>query len=327
MTSLRWGIMGTGGIAATMAETLRDRGSPVVAVGSSRQGAAQAFAETWGIPHALSSHAAVAEFDDVDAVYVATTNDRHHDNVLAAIAARKPVLCEKPLALNAPQASHMLALAAEAEVFAMEAMWMRFLPFVATLDELIADGAIGPVNHVAANLSFPATLDRERRWINQKLGGGALLDLGIYPLSLIHHLLGPPEDFESVAVLGSTGVDVMAQVISTHRGGASAAAMCSFTADTTCEAVVSGPEGRIRVHSQFHHSRRLTLERRGEDAATYDTDFDGHGFRFEVAELERCVAAGLTESPLRTHEATLAVMRWLDAIRAQCGIRYEPDVE
>jgi predicted dehydrogenase len=204
-------------------------------------------------------------------------------------------------------------------------MWMRFLPFVATLDELIADGAIGPVSHVAANLSFPATLDGDRRWVNRELGGGALLDLGIYPLSLIHHLLGPPEGFAAVADIGSTGVDVLTEVISTHGGGASAAAMCSFTADTTCEAVVSGPEGRIRLHRQFHHARRLTLERGGEEVAAYDTDFAGHGFRFEVAELERCVAAGLTESPLRPHADTLAVMEWLDAIRAECGIRYDVD--
>lgn len=319
--------MGTGGIATAMVKTLHDLGSPVVAVGSQRPGAAQSFADEWDIARTLPSHAAVAQVDDVDIVYVATTNDRHQDNALAAIAARKPILCEKPLALNAPQAHRMLDAASRAGVFAMEAMWMRFLPFVAKLDELLADGAVGPVTHVAANFSFPASLDPDRRWMNRALGGGSLLDLGIYPISLIHHVLGPPEDFEATAEIGDTGVDVATQVISTHAGGATAAAMCSFTADTTTEAIVAGPDGHIRLHTPFYHSRRLTLERRGEVVATFDTDFDGHGFRFEVAEAERCLAAGLLESPLRPHADTLAVMEWLDAIRDRCGVRYEADGE
>jgi predicted dehydrogenase len=325
MTTARWGIMGTGGIAATMTSTLRDLGSPVVAVGSGRPGEAQSFADEWSIATPVDSHAAVADVDAVDVVYVATTNDRHHDNVLAAIAAGKPVLCEKPLALNARQADDMLAAALRAEVFAMEAMWMRFLPFVAKLDEVLGNGAVGPITHVAANFSYPASLDPDRRWLNRELGGGALLDLGIYPISLIHHLLGSPLRFEAAAQISDTGVDVATQVISAHAGGATASAMCSFTSDTTMEAVVSGPEGRIRLHAPFHHSRRLTLERRGQVIDTFDTDFVGHGIRFEVAEVHRCLAAGLTESPTRPHRDTLEVMEWLDAIRARCGVSYEAD--
>ncbi|MDJ0962533.1 MAG: Gfo/Idh/MocA family oxidoreductase [Acidimicrobiia bacterium] len=325
MTPPRWGIMGTGGIAATMVSTLQDLGSPVVAVGSQRPDAARSFAETWSIPNAVSSHDAVAEADDVDVVYVATTNDRHHENVMACVAAGKAVLCEKPLALNLDQATDMLGAASRAGVFAMEAMWMRFLPFIAKLDELIADGAIGPVTHVAASFSFPAPFEPDRRWLNRQLGGGALLDLGIYPVSLIHHLLGPPVDFEASSRIAETGVDHTTQVISTHDNGAMATAACSFGADTANEAVVSGPGGRIRIHAQFHHSRRLTLERGGDRVESFDTDFVGHGFRFEVAEVLRCLEAGLIESPIRPHGDTLAVMGWLDAIRTRCGIAYEAD--
>lgn len=323
---LRWGIMGTGGIAEAMAATLASAGAPVTVVGSPRSGAAQSFADRFQIEKAVDSHAAVAHADEVDVVYIATTNDLHHQNMLDAVAAGKAVLCEKPLALNSRQASETLAAATTASVFAMEAMWMRFLPFIVRLDELIAEGAIGDVTHVAANFSFPATLDPQRRWLNRKLGGGALLDLGIYPISLVHHLLGPPERFEASARLGPTDVDVATQTISHHANGATAAAMCSFTADTTTEAVIAGSEGRIRLHAPFYHSRRLTVERRREVVAAHETDFTGNGLRFEVAEVEQCVADGRLQSPLRPHAATLEVMEWLDAIRSRVGVRYDADL-
>jgi predicted dehydrogenase len=322
---LRWGIMGTGGIAEAMATTLAAAGSAVTVVGSPRPGAAESFADRLHIGRAVDSHAALAQADEVDVVYVATTNDRHHRNVLDAVAGGKAVLCEKPIALNTAQASEMLTAATAAGVFTMEAIWMRFLPFIARLDELIADGAIGEVTHVSANFSYPATLDPQRRWLNRSLGGGALLDLGIYPISLIHHLLGPPQRFQASARLSATGVDVATQVISHHANEATAAAMCSFTADTTTEAVVAGREGRIRLHAPFYHSRRLTVERKREVVAEYDTDFTGNGLRFEVAEVERCIADGRLQSPIRPHADTLEVMDWLDAIRQRVGVRYDAD--
>ncbi len=322
---LRWGIMGTGGIAEAMATTLASVGSQVTLVGSPRPGAARAFADRLQIERAVDSHAAVALADEVDVVYVGTTNDRHHRNALDAVAAGKPVLCEKPLALNVREAAEMLSAANTAGVFAMEALWMRFLPFIARMDELIAEGVVGAVSHVSANFSFPASLDPQRRWLNRSLGGGALLDLGVYPISLIHHLLGPPERFAASARLGSTGVDVATQVISHHAGEATAMAMCSFTADSTTEAVVAGSEGRIRLHAPFYHSRRLTVERQREVVAEYDTDFTGNGLRFEVAEVEACVANGQLQSPLRPHDDTLEVMEWLDAIRSRIGVRYSAD--
>ena len=177
-TPLRWGIMGTGGIAAAMAGTLRDRGVPISAVGSARSSAAHAFAETWGVPHALDSHDAVARHPEVDIVYVATTNDRHHDNVMACVDAGTPVLCEKPLAMHTGEARAMVAAARSAGVFLMEGMWMRFNPHVAGLDRLIADGAIGTPNMVEASLSFFTSDDADRRWRSPALGGGTVVDIG-----------------------------------------------------------------------------------------------------------------------------------------------------
>jgi predicted dehydrogenase len=322
---MRWGIMGTGAIAAAMADALGSVGSPVMAVGSARPGAAETFAAEWNIPHALPSHRAVAEHPEVDAVYVATTNDRHHRNVLDAVAAGTPVLCEKPIALNTAQATDMLGAAVAAGVFSMEAMWMRFQPFLATVDDLIAEGTIGEVVHVSASLGFPAPQEPARRWMNRELGGGSLLDLGIYPLTLAHHLLGPPEEFSAAARIGPTGVDLTTSVISHHAGATSASLISTFAADLTNEAVIAGTAGRLRIHSPFHHSSLVTLERRGDVIAPYDTSPAGHGFRFEIAETERCLEAGLLESPMRPHADTLAVLEWMDAIRARCGIAYPQD--
>lgn len=325
MARARWGIMGTGGIAETMAQVLAAVDSPVIAVGSARPGAAERFAQRSSIPRAVHSHRQVAEIEDVDVVYVATTNDRHLQNVLDCVELGKPALCEKPITINARQARQMLGAAREANVFVMEALWMRFQPFLPKVDELIAQGAIGEVRHVQAGFSIPPPQDESRRWLNRDLGGGSLLDLGIYPLSLVHYLLGPPATFQANAHIGPTGVDLDARVISQHAGGATASVAAGFTADIPIEAVVSGTEARIRIHSPFHHSPLVTLEHRGEVIASYDVSHNGHGFEYEIAEVERCLAANLTQSPLRTHADTLAVLEWLDAIRQQCGVEYPQD--
>jgi predicted dehydrogenase len=327
VAGLRWGIVGTGGIAADMVETLQGVGSTVAVVGSSRAGAAAEFASRWGIARFVPSHRGVPEVDEIDVVYVATTNDRHHENVLDCIAAGKPVVCEKPFALNAAQASEMLDAATAAGVFVMEGLWMRFQPFLGRLDELIADGAVGEVRHVEAGFGFPVDADPARRWMNRRLGGGSLLDLGIYALSLAHHLLGPPMSFEAMARVGPTGVDLDTSVMSRHRDETSAVAKATFTADMTNEAVVAGSDAVIRIHAPFHHSPRLTVERHGDVVASHDTSYHGHGFRFEIAEVERCLADGLTESPRRTHADTLAVLEWMDAVRARCGISFPQEEE
>jgi predicted dehydrogenase len=320
---LRWGIMGTGGIASTMAAALDECGSEVVAVGSPRPGAAAEFAAARGIPISVDSHDGVAALDEVDVVYVATTNDRHLDNVMAGIEAGTPVLCEKPIALSTSQAQRMFDAARAAKVFVMEGMWMRFLPFVDALDQLMSDGAIGEPKDFQATLSFFVnTDDAARRWLSRDLGGGALVDLAIYPLSLSHHLFGPPESTRAAARYAPTGVDLATTVVSTHAGGVIASTTGTFDADTANEAVISGTEGRIRMHAPMHHSPRLTVERRDEVVEEVDTSYSVPGFAFEIAEVERCVSAGLLESPRRPASDTLAVMRWMDEVRGAIGLEF-----
>ena len=320
---LRWGIMGTGGIAGAMVDALHAIGAPVVAVGSASPERSISFAAERGVERAVDTHAAVAELDSVDIVYVGTTNELHHRNALDAIAGGKHVLCEKPLALNAVQARELFSAAAGAGVLLMEAMWMRFCPFIDTLDELIGSGVIGEVTDVEAMFGFVAPAGG--RWTDRNRGGGALLDLGVYPLSLAHHLLGSPTGFEAIARV-EDGVDVDTRVVSHHAGGSVGYQGATLLADAANEAVVAGPEGRLRVHAPFHHTSTITLERGAEVLKAYDTSFEGHGFQFEVAEMQRCVAAGLTESSIRPAADTLAVLEWMDAIRESVGVKFPQEL-
>ncbi|MFQ5553770.1 MAG: Gfo/Idh/MocA family protein [Acidimicrobiia bacterium] len=323
METVRWGVVGTGGMAAKMAATLASvEEARVVAVGSRSLDTAEFFAGAHGIEAAVGSHDAVATCEDVDVVYVATTNELHHANVLASIAAGKPVLCEKPLALNRAQAHEMIESARQADLFLMEAMWMRFQPFLAKVDELIESGAIGNVGHLQATFGFPANPDPQRRWFSRSLGGGSLLDLGIYPVTLAYHVLGPPTSCSTEADVSTEGIDRQITIASTHPGGAMSTLSASILSDTANEAVISGTKGRIRVHAPFHHSRLVTLEREGAVVATFDVGYDGSGLEFQIDHVHRCLEAGHLESPTMPSTDSLAILAWMDAVRRQSGVMY-----
>lgn len=319
---MRWGIAGSGKIAGAFADTIAALdGHEVVAVASGDPERAAGFAARHGIPRSHAPHAELAAAGDVDAVYVGTTNDRHLQDALACVEAGIPVLCEKPLTLDAASGRHLVERAREAGVFLMEAMWMRFLPGFGRVLDLIGAGRIGTPAWVHADFGFPARLEAGGRLVEPVLGGGALLDIGIYPLTLIHAVLGPPDDFSATAVLADSGVDLQVGVHARH-GEAFSSAEATLVADTPLEAVVAGSEGRIRLHRPFHHAERLTFERAGEVVETIDLPLGGSGYRFEVLEVARCLAEGLVESPMRPHADTLAVLEWMDAIRSDVGVRY-----
>ena len=231
------------------------------------------------------------------------------------------MLCEKPLTLNGAQAVTMAETARRNGAFLMEAMWMVFQPAFVELDRLIGAGTIGPVHHVRADFGFPADLDPSGRLTDPRLGGGALLDIGIYPLSLAHALLGRPTRSAAAAVLGPSGVDLQVGAISVH-GDAVSDLSASFLADTSLEAVVSGSEGRLRLEAPFHHAPRVTLHRGADQIDAWETGYPGSGYRFEVEEVHRCLAAGETESDRRPLSDTLEVVHWMDDLRRQIGVRY-----
>ncbi len=321
--SRRWGIMGTGRIAAALAKAIHDEGGTVAAVGSGSMQRAEAFAAANGAARAYGRHHDVAVDPDVEVVYVATTNERHHLDALACIEAGTPVLVEKPFALDASTARSVIAAATQAGVFVMEAMWMLLQPGYLELQRRVRGGHIGVPRLVQADFGFPAPADPDRRWYSAEHGGGALLDVGVYPLALAIAVLGPPVEVAAVGELAATGVDEQLAVALRHPAGVSALA-CSFAVDSGVEATVAGSEGSLRLHGPFHHATTLSFRRQGHETEVAELDTLAHGYRAEVREVHRCLAQRRLESDAVPHATTISVLETADHVRAQLR-RPDPD--
>jgi predicted dehydrogenase len=319
----RWGVLGTGDIARALVAAIRAEGGEVVAVASATPDRARAFAREHRIPAAFAPHVELLDHaDELDVLYVGTTNDQHHAQALAAIRAGVPVLCEKPFTLDLPQAHEVVEAARDAGVFVMEAMWMRFQPAFREVLRRVEAGQVGEPVLVQADFGIAAHADRDRRWFSRELGGGALLDVGVYPLSFATLVLGEPTAASALGELADTGVDATVSVAMRHGAGRLSSWSCSFVADTGVEATVAGPEGSLRVHGPFHHAGRLSLRRRNEVVEEHRLEDTHLGHRLEVAEVHCWLDAGRTESPAIPLDHTLTVMRWLDELRRQVGVTY-----
>jgi predicted dehydrogenase len=327
---VRWGVLATGGIAAAFTKDVQElEGSEVVAVASRDTASAQAFADRFSIPRAYGDWAALGADRDVDVVYVATPHSAHRAAAGGALAAGKAVLCEKPLTLNLREAQELVALAREHGVFLMEAMWTYCNPVVRRAAELVRDGAIGEVRSVHADfgvqgpggLPFPP----EHRMVNPALGGGALLDLGVYPVSFAQLLLGEPDRIRGEAVLTPEGVDLVTGVLLGWDSGAVAVLSCSADGQTPTTATVSGTRGTIELPPGFFNPDHFVLRRPGREPEKVTVDHPLRGMQHEAAEVARCVRAGEHESPLVPLAGTLAVMRTLDTVRARLGVQYPAD--
>jgi predicted dehydrogenase len=317
---LRWGVLGTGGIASVFTEdVLRLPGHEVAAVGSRSHGTAAAFAERYAIPRAHGSYAELAADDGVDVVYVATPHPLHYGPARQCIEAGRAVLVEKPFTTGAADAEKLAALARERGVFAMEAMWTRFNPLVRRLRDLVASGAIGDVTAVYADFSITRTYDPEHRLWSPELGGGALLDLGCYPLSFTWPLLGPPASVQATASPAPTGVDANTGILLGYSSGAVALLHCGLLGDSPHTATVIGTRGRVDVASPFYRPASMTVVRTGGDPEVLTADIEGHGYTYQAQEVARCLRAGLTESPLMPLDETVAILRTIDEITAQFG--------
>ncbi|SDY08362.1 Predicted dehydrogenase [Micromonospora pattaloongensis] len=319
----RWGILATGGIATKFVEDLRlVPDAEVVAVGSRTPAGARAFADRHGIPRAYGSWAEFAADDDIDVVYVATPHAAHHAAAMTCLQAGRAVLCEKPLTLERATSAELIDTARARDVFLMEAMWMRCNPTVRKAVGLIRDGAIGEVTTVHADFSLAGPFPPEHRLRARTLGGGALLDLGIYPVSLAHLLLGAPHHVRSWAKLSPEGVDENTGIVLGYDSGAVAALTCGIIGGTPTVAAITGTKGRIELPPDFHCPNRFTLRRDGAEPEVVTTEQQGWGYQYEAAEVQRCLAAGLRESPLVPHAVTLEVMGLLDTVREQIGVTY-----
>lgn len=322
---VRWGILGTGKIARAFATALGDTpGARLVAVASRQLAAAQEFAAQFGAPAAYGSYQELGLADGIDIVYIATPHPMHAANALMLLDGNKAVLCEKPFSMNRREADQVVARAREKKLFLMEAMWSRFLPALAEVRRVIASGEIGAVHQVSADFGFPATQDPFHRLNNPELGGGALLDLGIYPLSLAAALLGPVQSVQAQALMGPTGVDLQTGFVLRHEGGAMSVCSCSLRARTPAELTVSGELGHVRMHSMFHRATAITVVT-AQGARTVPTPYLGNGYVHEAMEAGRCWQQGLLESPAMPHAETLALMSVMDEIRRQIGLRYQAD--
>jgi len=323
--TIRWGILGTGGIARAFAQALRQTpGARLLAVGSRSDASARGFAGEFGAA-AYGSYEALVAAPEVDIVYIGTPHTAHAENTLLALSAGKAVLCEKPFAMNLRQAERMVEMARSRKLFLMEAMWTRFMPALAEVRRLVAGGEIGEVGLVQADFGFAATRDPAHRVNKRELGGGALLDLGIYPLSIASALLGPVERVRAEALIGETGVDLSTAFTLRHHGGTMSVCSCSLRARTRCELSISGSLGSIRMDSMFHMARSLTVTALDGSSRGIATPFLGNGYVHEALAAGDALRAGLIEHPSMTHADTLAGMRVLDEIRAQIGVRYPAD--
>jgi predicted dehydrogenase len=320
---IRWGIAGTGGIAAAFAADLALLpDAEIVAVGSRSQGAADAFADRFAIANRHVGYEQLAADPQVDVVYVAVPHTGHCEVTLAMIAGGKAVLCEKPFALNAAQTARMADAATAAGVFLMEAMWVRFLPHLVKLRELLAENRIGAISSVVVDRGDVLSADPEHRALNPALGGGALLDLGIYPVSFASMLLGTPDRVAAISAPAVTGVDAHTSAVLGHPGGAHALITTTLLARTANTASITGPKGRFDLSSSWARTGPFDLSLLDGTVEHFEFEDPGHGLRHQAAEVGRRLIAGETQSPVMPLDETLSIMRTLDQIRAQIGLVY-----
>jgi predicted dehydrogenase len=349
----RWGILGTGTIAGKFAEGLADvPEARLAAVGSRSLEAATAFARAFHVPRAHASYEALVRDPEIDVVYIATPNTSHKEHCVLALENGKAVLCEKPFTVDAAEARVVVETARRTGRFCMEGMWMRFTPLVRELVGLLRGGAIGDVRMVTASLGFPFVFDPTHRVFDPTLGGGAMLDLGVYALSFAFHLLGLPTSLETHAVLGASGVDEQATVLLTFPEGRQATITTSLRCRLGNDAQIFGTEGMIRVHEPLYCPESATLVRapasppagarsprrtrlaaarqnrvlrdlygrwsraRSDTAITHRRT--GNGYAHEAIEVMRCLETGECQSPIMPLDESLAILETIDAL----GVRW-----
>jgi predicted dehydrogenase len=322
--SLRWGILGTGGIATSFTTDLVATGFTVVAVGSRTQESADVFAAAHGIPHAHGSYEALVADPEVDAIYVSTPHPFHYDNAKLVLNAGKHALVEKPFTLNAREAQEVVDLAKSLNLVVLEAMWTRWLPHMVRVRELIANGTLGEVRTVIADHNQHLPLDPAHRINNPDLGGGALLDLGIYPVSLAWDIFGQPTSVTAIsAPTASTGVDRQTAILMGYPDGQQAVLHTALDTLGPNKAAIIGTEGRIEIDSVWYTPTSFTVyDANGTVIERFNESVVSRGMQYEAWALERLVADGLLEGVELPPSETVAIMQTLDEIRRQIGLVY-----
>ncbi len=335
-TPLRWGILGCGSIANRLgADIVRLGDHKLQAIASRDPSRAADYAAKFDVPTrhtGTNAYTALVADPDVDLVYVATPHNFHKDQVLMALAAGKPVLCEKPFAVNTAEAEIIVATARKAGLFLMEGVWSRCFPVWRRVLECIAGGDIGHARMLYSDFGFRAAdlgpdhrltgYDAEARLFNPSLAGGALMDVGVYPISIAQMVFGNPVDVKAVGVRGNSGVDENVAVVLAFAEGQVATATTSLQVTTPSTTTILGTSGRMEVESPWWRPKIFRIYRDGKEAERIEFEHVGEGFQFEAMEVASCLREGRTESCVMPLDDTIAVMRTLDAVRAQLGLKF-----
>ncbi len=323
MKTINWGIIATGYIASRFArEFSLLKNAKLLAVGSRKLSRARSFALKYNIPKYYGSYQLLVNDRDIDAVYVATPHSLHRDNTILALKAGKFVLCEKPFAINAKEALDMIKLARKKNLFLMEAMWARFNPALVKLREILAKRLIGDILHLRADFGFYAKYKPKHRLFNPNLGGGALLDVGVYPISLSSMVLGTPINIKSTAVFGKTGIDKQNSIILEYPKNKIAQLSSAIRIDTDREAYIAGTKGSIKLDASWHRSLKVTVMIRKKNDIIYNFDEKCNGLHNETLHMMNCIRFGKRESNIMSLDESLSIMKIMDKIRAQWNLVY-----
>ena len=323
---IRWGILGAGSIAKKFAADLQHvQNAKLVAVGSRTQENADAFADLFSIEKRYSSYLQLVEDKDIDIIYIATPHILHHENTLMCLQHHKAVLCEKPFAINQKQVLGMIKLAKEKKIFLMEALWSRFLPHFIKLKEIVAQGMIGEVTALQANFGFKTSADSNKRLTEIELGGGTLLDIGIYNIFFALHILGNPDNMEVAMVPNASGADEQCAITFHYQNGAVAQLFSTFKADIPIDLQIFGTQGNIKLTQRFYEPS-CTIQFSTDGGKNYELieveKAKGIGYEYEAQHATDCLLAGKMESDLMTFEESLVLIKLLDQVRAKGGLAY-----
>jgi predicted dehydrogenase len=319
----KWGILGPGRIAHQFADGLKviDDAS-LYAVASSNLERAGAFANEYGGAKTYNSYEALVNNPEVDGVYIATPHRFHFENVMLSLNAGKPVLCEKPLTVNAAETRQLIKTSREKNVFLMEALWTRHLPIYRVIRQWLDEKAIGDISLMVGTFGFNAPKDKDDRWQNPELAGGTLLDMGVYPIAISQWVMRTqPKSFVSMAHLGKTGVDELTTVLLKYENDVISQFHSSFLSNHVNDFLIYGSKGYIRIHPAFWGSTKASLVT-NEQELTVSRPLRAGGFEYQTEEAMRCIRTGLLESPGMSHADTLANMELMDSIRADIGLKY-----
>lgn len=318
---LKWGFLSAGGIATAVAEDFQIAGLKIQAVGARDFAKANEFADKFDIPHRHQGYETLVNDPEVDIIYISTLHPFHKRDALLALNAGKHILLEKPFTINSHEAKEIEALATSKNLFVMEAMWTRFLPSMDAIFDVINSGVLGEIELLIADHS--QALTHIPRLVERELGGGALLDLGIYPISLAHRIFGKPSAITSKARFNHEKVDATTSMIFEYVGGKQATMTTSFLGAGPVNATILGSLGRIEIDKSFYAQTTFRVfNRNGEVIKSYDEKINGQGRQYQAIHVEDCVRNGLTQSPVMSLRESVEIMQVMDDVRAQIGLTY-----